>query len=87
MSRYSRSQRCSAPVIATWSAGRVERRHGVLTNRLTEVLTGHGSFGLGGRKRPGVVIARTNRRTRWGIRWRCPVWAEHHRVVKTVTNK
>uniref|UniRef100_A0A2H1WDT7 SFRICE_003734 n=1 Tax=Spodoptera frugiperda TaxID=7108 RepID=A0A2H1WDT7_SPOFR len=38
---------------------------------MPQMLAGHGSFGFGGRKRPGVDIMRATRRTRWIIPWWC----------------
>ena len=54
----------------------LERRHGVLTYRLTQVLTGYGCFEGSCVRfeltiRPDVTTMWTARKTRWSIWWRC----------------
>ncbi|XP_050562634.1 uncharacterized protein LOC126912767 [Spodoptera frugiperda] len=75
-----------SPLFEEW----LERRHGVLTYRLTQVLTGHGSFGR--------FLFRIRREETPGCRHCvdhpedtvehtvavCPAWAEHRRVLRDV---
>ncbi|XP_050550456.1 uncharacterized protein LOC126910803 [Spodoptera frugiperda] len=75
-----------SPLFEEW----LERRHGVLTYRLTQVLTGHGSFGR--------YLFRIRREETPGCRHCedhpedtvehtvavCPAWAEHRRVLRDV---
>ncbi|KAF9421627.1 hypothetical protein HW555_002560 [Spodoptera exigua] len=75
------------PLFEEW----LERRHGVLTFRLTQVLTRHGSFGR-------FVLFRIQREETPGCRHCedhledtvehtvavCPAWAEHRRILREV---
>ena len=58
-----------SPLFEEW----LERRYGVLTYRLTQVLnvSGGSCTSSGGRNRPDVTTARMALRTRWSTPWRC----------------
>ena len=72
-----------SPLFEEW----LERRHGVLTFRLTQVLTGHGSFGrflcrIGREETPGChhCVDRPEDTVEHTVEV-CPAWAEHRRVL------
>ena len=71
------------PLFEEW----LERRHGVLTYRMTQVLTGHGSFGrylwlMGKEETPGCCHCedRPEDTVEHTVQ-DCPAWAEHRRVL------
>ena len=71
------------PLFEEW----LERRHGVLTFRLTQVLTGHGCFGkymfrIRREDTPGCVHCedRPEDTVEHTVEV-CPAWAEHRRVL------
>ncbi|XP_050563537.1 uncharacterized protein LOC126912962 [Spodoptera frugiperda] len=75
-----------SPLFEEW----LERRHGVLTYRLTQVLTGHGSFGrflflIGREETPGCHHCedRPEDTVEHTVAL-CPAWAEHRRVLRDV---
>ncbi|CAK1598932.1 unnamed protein product [Parnassius mnemosyne] len=74
------------PLFEEW----LERRHGVLTFRLTQVLTGHGVFGrflhrIGREETPGCYHCedRPEDTVEHTVEV-CPAWAEHRRVLVAV---
>ncbi|KLV34219.1 hypothetical protein AB894_15215 [Piscirickettsia salmonis] len=75
-----------SPLFEEW----LERRHGVLTYRLTQVLTGHGSFGrflflIGREETPGCHHCEDRPEdTVEHTLAVCPAWAEHRRVLRDV---
>ena len=71
------------PLFEEW----LDRRHGVLTYRMTQVLTGHGSFGrylclMGKEETPGCHHCedRPEDTVEHTVQ-DCPAWAEHRRVL------
>ncbi|XP_050563617.1 uncharacterized protein LOC118264288 [Spodoptera frugiperda] len=75
-----------SPLFEEW----LERRHGVLTYRLTQVLTGHGSFGrflflIGREETPGCHHCedRPEDTVEHTVAV-CPAWAEHRQVLRDV---
>ena len=73
-----------SPLFEEW----LERRHGVLTFRLTQVLTGHGVFGrflhrIGREETPGCFHCedRPEDTVEHTVEV-CPAWAEHRRVLE-----
>ncbi|XP_050563744.1 uncharacterized protein LOC126913062 [Spodoptera frugiperda] len=75
-----------SPLFEEW----LERRHGVLTYRLTQVLTGHGSFGrflflIGREETPGCHHCedRPEDTVEHTVAV-CPAWAEYRQVLRDV---